>query len=187
MRTTALCAGALAWIAWTGTPAQAAAPIEHDTYHDVFSFNSVDDPEWPCAIDVQIDGDIRGNFVLGAHQPGSLPLGHEAAHGTVSYSANDSTYTGVFSVLNRDMSVTENTDGSLTVLVMGTGVERWFLNGERIFMDSGQLRLELHVTNPGTDQEEAHVVRIIRESNGVNDGPTRTFCEDIEEFLAPTT
>jgi len=69
--------------------------------------------------------------------------------------------------------------------VLATGSDKWYLNGKLMFTDPGQIRFELLITNPGTDDEKATFVQLLKGSTGRNDGPTRDFCVDLAEFLAP--
>ena len=178
-----------ATLALGAAPAQAGKPLDHGTYHDVGSHSSAVDKEWPCktlGFDVIIAEDVHGSFRFGPRRPGGVNYGQEGSHGWNSFSANGNTYKGVFDVLNKDMTVTENEDGSLTIITVGTGTEKWFVNGTLMFHNPGQTRIELLVTNPGQPNEEVKFVRVVRESTGLNNGPTRSFCEDIADFRAPS-
>ena len=174
-------------VTFGAAPAQAGAPIDRGTFHDVSSHTSAQDDEWPCTdlgFVVTIDLDIWGNFHYGPRRPGGPGYGLETDHGSVTYSAHDSTFKILFDSVNKDQTITVNDDGSLTIIVLGTGIDRSYVNGKLMFFDSGQSRFELHVTNPGQPNEQVDVVGLVFGSTGVNNGPTRTFCEDIADFLA---
>src|SRR5436305_13935088 len=93
-------AGVVGALALAGAPAQAAL-VEHDVYHDTSVTSSAADPNWPCkalGFAVTITTDVHGNFRLGPRKPGGPNYGADSTKGSVAFSANGSTYTGVFSV-----------------------------------------------------------------------------------------
>jgi hypothetical protein len=170
-------------------PAQAGAPLDHGTYHDVDPGTSTaGDPEWPCkalGFDVTISLDLHGSYRFGPRKSGGTNFDQFTEHGWIAFSANGSTYMSVHSILNKDMDVTENEDGSLSIIVMGTGTDKWFLNGELLYNNPGQNRVEILITDPGEETENVTFVRVVKESTGLINGPTRSFCEDLADFLAP--
>ena len=170
-------------------PAQAGAPIDHGTYHDVDpGHSSASDPEWPCktlGFNVTISLDLHGNYRFGPRKGGGTNYDQFTEHGWIAFSANGSTYKSVHNVLNKDLAVTENPDGSLSIITMGTGTDKWFLNGTQLFFNPGQNRVEILITDPGEATESVTFVRVVKESTGVNNGPTRSFCEDLADFLSP--
>lgn len=85
--------------------------------------------------------------------------------------------------------MTDNGDGTLTVLGLSTGlVKNLGPDGELLFIDSGQIRIELLIDHGGTptDPEDDEILSetVVRPSNGRNDTEGRDFCEDLHLFTS---
>jgi hypothetical protein len=82
--------------------------------------------------------------------------------------------TASFRVLEKDLRVTDNGDGTLTILVLATGnAVMYGPNGNAIARDPGQTRFELLVDHGGTpnnpDDDELPDFRIVKDSTGRSD------------------
>jgi hypothetical protein len=92
--------------------------------------------------------------------------------------ANDKSVPAVAKVIEKDLRVTDNGDGTLTILILATGnAVLYGQDGKAIARDPGQIRLELVVDHGGTptdpsDDEELDFL-IVRDSTGRSDD----FCE----------
>jgi hypothetical protein len=65
--------------------------------------------------------------------------------------ANDQTFTVVVNGQQKDLRVTDNGDGTLTILVLGAGRQSAYgPDGSRLFLDAGTFRFELLVDHGGT-------------------------------------
>ena len=169
-------------------PAAVAQPIEQVRFHEITS-EVVED--FCGDLTVRIDTDVRGTFLLNPHGPDGLAYGSERVHGTqvITNLANDKTFTTVFSVLNKDLKVTDNGDGTLTILVLATG--GWLVygpDGKLLFNDPGQVRFEILIDHGGTptdpfDDEFLEFLGLVKGSTGRNDTQGRDFCADIHEFI----
>jgi hypothetical protein len=92
--------------------------------------------------------------------------------------ANDKSVTSVTKVIERDLRVTDNGDGTLTILILATGNAVVYReDGRAIGRDPGQIRLGLVVDHGGTpsdpSDDEDLSFRVVRESTGRSDD----FCE----------
>jgi hypothetical protein len=171
----------------SGGPA-AAAPIEHEHFRDVGS--ELVDPF--CGdLRVRIDTDIRGSLLLKPQGPDGLVYFLESVHGTVSFTnlATGKAFTNVINFINKDLKVTDNGDGTLTVLGLSTGVvKNYGPDGKLLFIDSGQIRVELLIDHGGTptDPEDDVILdeTVVRPSTGRNDTEGRDFCEDLHLFTS---
>jgi hypothetical protein len=69
--------------------------------------------------------------------------------GTESFTnlANDKTFTNVFTQVNKDLKVTDNGDGTLTILGMGAGMSKYLGPDGFLFLDAGQFRFD-NATTP---------------------------------------
>jgi hypothetical protein len=179
--------GALAAIG-AGTPAS-AQPIDKGHFHDVFT----DDPYDCDGTPAQDSGDVSGNFVFNQRGPSPFPYFRESIHGTfvVTNLETDGTYTNVFTSNSRDHTIVDNGDGTITITVFASGVNRWHdANGKLVLRDSGQVRFAFDIDYNGTpgdaddDVEVPDSFRIVRPSTGRNDTEGRDFCADLAEFTS---
>ena len=89
--------------------------------------------------------------------------------------ANGKSVTDINRVVNRDLRVTDNGDGTLTILTFGTGNTVLYGQGGSVLArNPGQRRIELLVDNAGTatdpfDDEFIAVVGVVKESTGRSD------------------
>ncbi len=136
---------------------------------------------------VRIDFEIRGSFLLNAHGPDGLAYGMETFHGRVSFTnvANGKTLTSVFNNVSKDLKVTDNADGTLTILVMATGSNKIYgPDGKLLFNDPGQIRLQILIDHGGTptdpsDDEFIADLGLVKGSTGRNDLQGLDFCADV--------
>ena len=187
------CAAALAGVltalalSAAAVPAQ-AKPLEKGHFHEVTS-EVVED--FCGDLTVRIDEDVRGSFLGNRHGPDGFAYFSERIHGTRSITnlANDKTWTEVFNIPSKALKITDNGDGTLTVLVLATGSFKVYgPDGEFLFNDPGQVRFELLIDHAGTptdpfDDEFLEFLGIVKGSTGRSDLEGRDFCDDIHEFI----
>jgi hypothetical protein len=165
----------------------AAQPFEKGHFHDVFTdfFDCDGTP-------VQADGDVSGNFTAVRHGS-ELVFFRESIRGTiVNTNLNTGgTFTEIFSINSHDAQVTDNGDGTLTIVVYSTGGYRAYdTDGNFVLADPGQVRFQFLVDHGGTpgdpsdDEEIEGSFQIVRESTGRNDTQGRNFCEDLVTFTS---
>ena len=170
------------------TSAALARPLEQVHFHDVTS-EVIED--FCGDLTVRIDEDIRGKFLLNARGRDRLAYGSETVRGTqrITNLANGKTFTQIFSVLSKDLKVTDNGDGTLTILVLATGSSKVYgPDGKLLFSDPGQVRFEILIDHGGTptdpfDDEFLEFLGVVFGSTGRNDLQDRDFCADIHEFI----
>jgi hypothetical protein len=122
--------------------------------------------------------DIRVHVI--PHGPDGLAyfLQHGTRTDVFTNLANDKSVPAVAKVIEKDLRVTDNGDGTLTILILATGNAMLYgQDGKAIARDPGQIRLELVVDHGGTptdpsDDEELDFL-IVRDSTGRSDD----FCE----------
>jgi len=133
----------------------------------------------------------HGTLLLNSHGPDGLAYGVETFHGTESYTnlANGRTLTTVYNVPSKDLTVTDNGDGTLTLIAMTTGsVKVYGPEGELLFIDSGQMRVKLLIDDGGTptdpsDDQVSTDLGVIKGSTGRNDLQSQDFCADLHTFI----
>jgi|tagenome__1003787_1003787.scaffolds.fasta_scaffold19990487_1 hypothetical protein len=186
VRTAIGCGLAVVLATALGMSPAAAAPLDKGHFHDVFT------DQFDCeGTPTQIDGDVSGNFVFVKHGPG-LAYYRESISGTQVYTNldNGGTITEVFTVHSMDLTVTDNGDGTLTIVSLQTGGYRIYdTRGKLVIRDPGQIRSEAVVDDNGTpddpfDDEFLEDHGIIFGSTGRNDTQGRNFCDDLRLFTS---
>jgi hypothetical protein len=177
----AVCAIALV----LGTGASAGL-ILNETFHD----------EGPLAFDdfCGVEGlSVEGSFSVDgrthavARGPSGLAYFVEHIRSTTMLTNpdTDQTITEVVTVLTRDQRVTDNGDGTLTILVLGTGNDIVYgPDGKAIARNPGQLRYEILIDDGGTpddpfDDEFLKDLGVVKDSTGRTDD----FCEAVVPAL----
>ena len=102
---------------------------------------------------------------------------------------NGGTYTNVFAANSREHKIVDNGDGTITIFVQGSGVDRWYeSNGRLVLVDSGNFRFAIdtststaHPATPVTTRKSP-TPSVVRDSTGRNDITDRDFCEDLLKF-----
>ena len=173
--TLALCAAAAVMLVATA----GAGQVERQTIHEEGTV-LLDDFCDVAGLTVELAFvlDIRVHVV--PHGPAGLAyfLQHGTQTDVFTNPANGKSVTGVVNVIEKDMRVTDNGDGTLTILILATGnAVLYGANGKAIARNPGQTRFELVVDHGGTpndpsDDEEVSF-RIVKESTGRSDD----FCE----------
>ena len=138
---------------------------------------------------VRIDTDAHGSFLFNFHGPNGLGYGAEKLHVSTTYTnlATGKSMTEVQNTLSKDLKVTDNGDGTLTLLVLATGSFKVFgPDGEFLFNDPGQVRFELLIDHGGTptdpsDDEFREFLGLVKGSTGRNDLEGRDFCDVLHE------
>lgn len=98
--------------------------------------------------------------------------------------ATGKSVSGAAKVIEKDMRVTDNGDGTLTILILATGNATVYgANGKAIARNPGQTRLELVVDHGGTpndpSDDEELALRAVRDSTGRSDD----FCSAVVPAL----
>jgi hypothetical protein len=165
-----------------------ARPLERVHFHDSGS----EVLEGFCGdLTVRVDFAVDGTFLLNPHGPDGLAYGSENVHGTQSLTnlANDKTITSVFNVTTKDLKVTDNGDGTLTILVLATGGERWYgPDGQFLFNNPGQIRYEVLIDDGGTptdpsDDQFLEFLGVVKGSTGRNDLTDENFCHQMRSVI----
>jgi hypothetical protein len=160
----------------------AAAPLDHGHFHDV---SSEVVQEFCGDLTVRIDTDVRGSFLVKTQGRDGLVYFLESLHGTVSFTnlATGKSFTNVFNIVDKDLKVTDNGDGTLTILATTTGsIKNYGPDGNLLFLTTGQSRVEILIDHGGTPTDPDDDVlldeRLVRPFTGRNDTEGRDFCTD---------
>ena len=164
---TAVISMSLATVAW-------AQPIR-----EKFQFQEteiIDDLCDVAGLTVQIDRTVDLRVMQNPHGPDGLVYFLEHVRVTTVYTnvANGNATTEVETAIRKDLRVTDNGDGTLTILALATGnLVLYGPDGKAIARNPGQVRFEIVVDHGGTpndrsDDEELEF-RGVRESTGRTD------------------
>jgi hypothetical protein len=159
-----------------------ARVLERDSFHDEFServrnFCDV------SGLTVRQDFTIDGRFTLKSRGPDRLPYFQQ--HGRVrvvtTNVATNRSVSEVSTTMEKDLRITDNGDGTLTILVLATGNSVVYgANGKAIARNPGQIRFELLIDHGGTptdpsDDEFLKFLGVVKESTGRTDD----FCSAV--------
>jgi hypothetical protein len=163
----------------------AAAPLERGTFHEEFTFTDEDFCE--AGLVVRIDGVVDGKFK--AMRRGRAGLIYFVEHVRVAQTFtnvdNTRTVTSRETTVSKDLHVTDNDDGTLTVVFLATGnFTVYGSNGKAIARNPGQIRIEVVVDHGGTPDDPSDDTLIsetvIKESTGRSDD----FCAAVVPALS---
>ena len=132
-----------------------AKPLEKGTFHDEFTDVTADF----CGVDgltVQSDFVVDGRFMVNSRGRDGLPyyMEHVKFTRVDTNLANGKFVTSKATVTDKDLKVTDNGDGTLTILVLATGNDVLYgMDGKAIARNPGQVRFELLVDHNGTPSD----------------------------------
>jgi hypothetical protein len=181
----------IAAVAVTTAPAAEARVIDKGHFTEVIDSGPYDCGGVLTAADT---GEIRINFRAVLRGSSPFPYYIENTRGTVTTTNLDTggTFTQVFSGTSRDHTITDNGDGTITILVHSQGGFRAYdTNGDLVLRDPGGVWFSFAVDYNGTpgdpddDTEVPDSFQVVRESTGRNDTQDRDFCEDVLLFTSP--
>ena len=192
-RTFGLAAGLAAAVSMTLAGGATAQPIEHTEIHD--EFTEIDKDFCESGLKVRVDVVADGQFLFNPHGPDGLAYASSTFSVTNVYTnlANGNTVTEVGNVADKDLRVTDNGDGTLTILVLSTGnIAVYGPDGKApdskaLARNPGQVRFAFDVDHGGTptdpfdDEEIDGSFRMVKESTGRTDD----FCAAVLPVLAP--
>ena len=184
-RTLGLAAGLAAAVSMTLAAGASAKPIEHAEFHDEGTFIAHDFCD-VLGLDVQGDFVFDNRFLINPHGPDGLIYFQENFRVTTVFTnlANGNTVTEVVNAIGKDLRVTDNGNGTLTILVLSTGnVAVYGPDGKAIARNPGQVRFEFVVDHGGTPTDPSDDLlleeRFVKGSTGRSDD----FCEAVVPVL----
>ena len=186
-RTFGLAAGLAAAVSMTLAGGASAKPIEHTEFHEEFSETIEDFCDVP-GLTVQHDNTADVRLLVNPHGPEGLIYFHANLKfaGVYTNLANGNTVTEVGNGVDKDLRVTDNGDGTLTILVLSTGnVAAYGPDGKALARNPGQIRFEFMVDHAGTptdptdDEEIEDSFNLVKGSTGRTDD----FCAAVVPAL----
>ena len=127
-----------------------------------------------------------GRFLFNLRGPGTAPYYLERVKATIVVTGEDGDWVKqVYGVLEKDLKITVNDDGTLTILVLATGPSTLYdSTGKAIARDPGQVRFELLVAygedlSDPSDDEFLDFLGVVKPSTGRSDD----FCTAAVQVL----
>ncbi|MEO5708496.1 MAG: hypothetical protein ABIQ59_01550 [Nocardioidaceae bacterium] len=171
----AACAALTVPLVTVAAPATASPP-DRGSFVDTIDDVVPDFCDVP-GLTVHLTGTFRGVFLV--KKQGSGHLVHFAEHDdldqTISVVGSNVSFRVKESVLSKDLKVTDNGDGTLSIIVLATGPSTLYgPNGKALARNPGQVRYEILVDDNGTpsfpdDDEFLAYVGAVKDSTGRND------------------
>ena len=152
-----------------------AKPVERGEFHDVFIETFEDFCDEP-GFTVESVFVVDGRFTLRSRGRDGLLAYMEHAKSTQTFTnpVNGLSVVDKTRVLDKDLHVTDNGDGTLTIVILITGPSSLYgPDGKAIARNPGQVRFELVVDHGGTPTDPSDDVELsftqIKESTGRSD------------------
>jgi hypothetical protein len=158
--------------------AAAAGPPVAERFHEEGTFVDEDF----CGAGLMVDGTFvaDGRLLVVPHGPDGLQYFLEHVKVTVVYTnrANSKTVTLEVTRVNKDLRVTDNGDGTLTILALATGNDVYYgPDGNVIGRNPGQTRVEILIDHGGTPTDPSDDEFLAEELVKGSTGRSDDFCE----------
>ncbi len=189
---TAVLAAAAALSLAVAAPASAARPyLEHWSDH-IEHIEQVEHDDW-CTrdvvpFDVLYTEDAWGTFRFQQRGDG-LYYGGSTFTSKFSWTnvETGATLSGISHGVDKDLHVTDNGDGKITIEVLHTGPTTYYDdNGDRLFIDTGRNFFSIVIDTNGTPSnpdDDRFVEFLGADVKGHFETENRDFCADIVEFI----
>lgn len=179
-----LAAGALAAVMLVaGTLTATAKPVEHEFGEFAFSFVN-DECE---GLELLTEGTVKEHILINGRGPDRVPhfQANISVAGSITNLATGTSVTFTNRFLDKDLKVTDNSDGTFTVIITLAGQFRLFgPDGELLFRDAGLVVLETLWADDGDfPSGGTRLGEELLKEVGRTDTAGRDFCADMHEFL----
>jgi hypothetical protein len=165
--------------------AASAGPPFRETIHDEFEFVDPNFCNAGLEVEVSVVLDIRVHAVAHGRDRLVYFLQHGTENDVFTNLANGKSVTSFSRVIEKDQRVTDNGDGTLTILLKATGnAVVYGANGKAIARNPGQIRLELLVDHGGTPNDPDDDVVLSEELVKGSTGRSDDFCEAVVPALS---
>ena len=156
--------------------AASAGQVVRETFHEEGTVVVNDFCDVPgMTVEVAFVLDVRVHVVPHGRDRLDYFLQHGIRTETLTNLANDKSVTSLVRVTEKDMRVTDNGDGTLTILILATGnAVLYGEDGKAIARNPGQIRFEILVDHGGTptdpsDDDFLADLGVVKDSTGRSD------------------
>ena len=162
-----------------------AKVVERGEFHDVFTGEIEDFCDEP-GLTIAFEASVDGRFIVRSHGPDGLL--YYAEHGSITQTntnpANGLSVVEKTHVLDKDLHVTDNGDGTLTIIILITGPSSLFgPDGKAIARNPGQVRFEAVVDHGGTPTDPSDDIELSFTQIKGSTGRTDDYCEAIIDAI----
>jgi len=168
-------------------PAAAAKPVENGHFQES---ESEEFDDFCGDMSVLAEHEASGHFIGKAQGEDGLIHFSANVRGTDRFTnlATDKTFTIEFAFNDKDQSVTDNGDGTLTILFKSTGIQKAFgPDGEWLFLDAGAGWAEVLIDHGGTPSDpsdDEFISADLVKASGRFDTAGRDICEDFRAITS---
>jgi hypothetical protein len=162
-----------------------AKPVERGEFHEVIPETLNDFCDVP-GFTVESVFVIDGRFALKNRGPDELLFYAEHTSSTQTFTnpANSLSVVDKTHVLDKDLHVTDNGDGTLTIVILITGPSSLYgPDGKAIARNPGQVRFELVVDHGGTPTDPSDDVELSFTQIKGSTGRSDDYCEAIIDAI----
>jgi hypothetical protein len=165
--------------------AAGAGPPFRETIHNEFEFVEDNFCDAGLTVGVAVVQDIRLEAAPRRRDRLIYFLHHIRETAVITNLENGKSVRSVSRAIDKDLRVTNNGDGTLTVLILATGnAVVYGENGKAIARNPGQIRIKLLVDHGGTPTDPSDDVVLSDELVKGSTGRTDDFCEAVVPALS---
>ena len=177
----AIAAAAVAALAASvvAAPAATARPIENVRFTEVDSFTDTNFCD--AGITVQIDSTSEVHILLNSRKPGTAPYFKANVGAVTTYTGPGGVVTEHVRIMDKDLKITDNGDGTMTILVLATGnAAAYGEDGKAIARNPGQVRYEVLIDYGAdiADPSDDEFLEFLGEVKG-STGRSDDFCSAV--------
>jgi hypothetical protein len=173
-----LALGAIAAVMLAVAASAKPGQVFRETIHDEFGFVDDNFCDAGLTVEVAVVLDIRVQAVPHRRDRLVYFLQHGTETDVLTNLANGRSLRSFARVIEKDLRVTDNGDGTLTVLILATGnAVLYGENGKAIARNPGQIRVELLIDHGGTPNDPSDDEVLSEELVKGSTGRSDDFCE----------
>ena len=173
-----LALGAIAAVMLAAAAGAKPGQVFRETIHDEFEFVDDNFCDAGLTVEVAVVLDIRVHAVPHGRDRLVYFLQHGTEMDVFTNLDNGKSIRSFARVIEKDMRVTDNGDGTLTVVIQATGNATLYgENGKAIARNPGQIRIELLIDHGGTPNDPSDDVVLSEELVRGSTGRSDDFCE----------
>ena len=165
--------------------AASAGPPFRETIHDEFEFVEENFCDAGLTVEIAVVVDVRVQAAPRRRDRLVYFLHHIRETDVFTNLENGKSVRAVSRSIDKDLRVTNNGDGTLTVLILATGnAVVYGENGKAIARNPGQIRIELLIDHGGTPNDPSDDVVLSEELVKGSTGRSDDFCEAVVPALS---
>lgn len=164
-------------------PAATARPIENVRFTEVDSFTDTNFCD--AGITVQIDSTSEVHILLNSRKPGTAPYFKANVGAVTTYTGPGGVVTEHVRIVDKDLKITDNGDGTMTILVLATGnAAAYGEDGKAIARNPGQVRYEVLIDYGAdiADPSDDEFLEFLGEVKG-STGRSDDFCSAVVPII----